>query len=532
MQQGEPATTETVTVGDYLEVLRRRRWFIVSVAVSVFLIGVLLTLGQSSAYRATARAILPQSSATPGSTAAQLQRSPVAEASLARQPAIAAEAIEAADADLSTDEFLADSTVKADEDADVLEFTVTATSAASAVALANAYATEFDRYRARVAEDLFESARRRIQTALNEVETELEAAGADGDGLSTTEALLTQQYQELLEEQQRLLSTQALASGSLVTIPAERAVKAGGNTLRTALLALGLGVVLGIILAFIREALDPRVGSADEIGDRLGLPLLARVPQPPRRVSMRNRIVMLEAPAAPQAEAFRVLRTNLEFANASFGGRTVLVAAAAEGDGGSTTLANLGVALARSGRSVMLADFNLRAPRLGALFGLERSVGVTDVALKRVDLDDALVQLGGTENEDPWSEVEGELRVLPAGSLPQDPGDLIGTQGVADVLRELGERSEFVLVDSAPLLSFADGVALSARVDAIIVVVPLHMRRPQIDELRRMLDVCPAAKLGYVLTERRVEAPGTRSSASSDGAGPSPHRAPAEAAKR
>jgi Mrp family chromosome partitioning ATPase len=247
---------------------------------------------------------------------------------------------------------------------------------------------------------------------------------------------------------------------------------------------------------------------------------------------MRNRIVMLEAPAAPQAEAFRVLRTNLEFANASFGGRTVLVAAAAEGDGGSTTLANLGVALARSGRSVMLADFNLRAPRLGALFGLERSVGVTDVALKRVDLDDALVQLGGTENEDPWSEVEGELRVLPAGSLPQDPGDLIGTQGVADVLRELGERSEFVLVDSAPLLSFADGVALSARVDAIIVVVPLHMRRPQIDELRRMLDVCPAAKLGYVLTERRVEAPGTRSSASPDGAGPSAHRAPAEAAKR
>jgi polysaccharide biosynthesis transport protein len=521
LTRDETTNPDAVTVNDYVDVVRRRKWFIFLVALLVFLVGIVLIVRQDAAYSATARAIVPQTSTTPSSTAAQLQRSPEAEASLARQPAIAAAVIRVTDADLSTEEFLTNSTVKADAEADLLEFTVKAESAALAVELANSYANEFDRYRAQVARDLFETARARISAALDGVEAELEAARTETEGLSTTEALLTQQYQELLEEQQRTLSTQTLLSSSLVAIPAERAIQARTHPLRIVLLALAFGLVLGTILAFVREAIDPHVRSADEIGDRLGLPLLARIPRPPRHLGLRNRMVMLENPASPHAEPFRVLRTNLDFANASFGGRTVLFAGASEGDGRSTMLANLGIALARSGRAVMLADLDLRRPRLGPLFGLADHVGVTDVALKRVDLDDALERIdltdleprhGGAEGDRAWDEIEGELHVLPAGSAPADPGDLVGTQALADLLHELGGRSDFVLLDSPPLLSFADGVALSARVDAMIVVVRLHVRRPELDELRRVLDVCPPAKLGYVLTELQPETLSARGS--------------------
>jgi polysaccharide biosynthesis transport protein len=512
MRPAETPTTEAVTVHDYLDVISRRKWFILFIAVVSVAIGLLLSLRQSAAYRSTAHAIVPQSSTLQGSSAAQLQRSPEAEAALARQPAIAAAVIRETDADLSTEEFLANSRVSADPEADLLEFSVTAESPELAVQLVNEYTNQFDGYRGDVANRLFEPALARLEDEIAEVETDVEAAAAGGEGLSATQALQTQRYQELIDEQLRLFSAEALLARSLVTVPAERAVKTGGSGLQSILLALGFGLVLGTILAFVREALDPHVRSADEAGERLGLPLLARVPRPPRHVGLRSQMVMLEDPNSSNAEAFRVLRTNLEFANASFGARTVLVAGATEGDGRSTTLANLGVALARSGRSVILADLNLRRPHLGAFFGFDGVAGVTEVALKRVDLDDALVRLSGLENGAAWDQIDGDLSLLPAGSLPTDPGDLVGTKGVANILRDLADRSEFVLVDSPPLLSFADGVALSSRVDAMIVVVRLDIRRPEIEELRRMLDVCPASKLGYVVTEGGWETPEARAS--------------------
>src|SRR5205085_2685983 len=101
-----------------------------------------------------------------------------------------------------------------------------------------------------------------------------------------------------------------------------------------------------------------RVRSTEEIGERLHLPLLARLPEPPKSVRAENRLVMLNDPSSVQAEAFRMLRTNLEFVNLERGAQTVMVTSAVAGEGKSTTVANLGVALARAGRRVVLVDLD------------------------------------------------------------------------------------------------------------------------------------------------------------------------------
>ena len=121
--------------------------------------------------------------------------------------------------------------------------------------------------------------------------------------------------------------------------------------------------MLGVGLAFGIDALDTRVRSATEIGERLGLPLLARVPPPPKGFAKENRLVMLAQPTGTSAEAFRMLRTNLDFATLEdVDVRTILVTSAVEQEGKSTTAANLALAEARAGRRVALVDLDLRRP--------------------------------------------------------------------------------------------------------------------------------------------------------------------------
>src|SRR5207247_6981470 len=119
-----------------------------------------------------------------------------------------------------------------------------------------------------------------------------------------------------------------------------------------------------------------RVRKAEEIAEQLGIPLLARLPQPSRGLRNKNRLAALEEPDGAAAEAFRMLRTNLDFVNIDRSAKTIMVTSAVESEGKSTTIANLAVTLARSGRRVVLVDLDLRRPYLDRFFGLGGRPGV------------------------------------------------------------------------------------------------------------------------------------------------------------
>ena len=229
---------------------------------------------------------------------------------------------------------------------------------------------------------------------------------------------------------------------------------------------------------------------------------------------------MMAQPRGPQAEEYRVLRTNLDFASlATDEIKTVLITSSVEQEGKSTVAANLAIALARSGKRTCLVDLDLRRPYLDRFFHLLHRRGITDVALGNATLDEALIEFDlvtgrqGRHSAPLERSAEatdgdpGRLDVLVSGPLPPDPGEFVGTRRLADILTALRSRYDIVVLDSPPLLRVGDAMTLSARADGLIVLTRLNaVQRPMLRELSRMLDSAPATKLGYVVTGSQREA--------------------------
>jgi Mrp family chromosome partitioning ATPase len=327
----------------------------------------------------------------------------------------------------------------------------------------------------------------------------------------------SQLYADLVNRDQTLATMEALqTSNASVLQQARGAVQTQPRTKRDALLAVIVGLILGIAFAYLWETLDTKVRSAEEIGKHFrGLPLLGRLPPPGRRLEADSRLVMIAEPEGPDAEAFRMLRTNLEFVLLGGDIRTIIVTSAIEQEGKSTTVANLAVALARVGRRVALVDLDLRRPRIDRFFRLN-GPGLVQVALGHADLDAALVPVGLTgtttfsgrrTNADDGAPLSrGSLHVLPAGGYPPDRSAFFESQALGRILDSLEERADIVLVDAPPALQVGDAMALSRKVDGILVVARVNrVRRPMLHELERLLAMSPARPIGFIATGTVVD---------------------------
>ncbi len=232
-----------------------------------------------------------------------------------------------------------------------------------------------------------------------------------------------------------------------VVRPATGAAQIAPTPNRNAILGAFVGLLLGLGIAFLWETLDKRVRTEEEIERRLGLPLLSRLPEPARGSEKEARLTMIHDPQDAYAEAVRRLRTNLEFANVDRDARVIMVTSAVEREGKSTTIANLAVALARSGRNVALVDLDLRQPVLAKYFDLQGQPGITDVVLERADLQATIAPIrlpipaSASLSANGSVGAAGRLNVLPTGPLPANPGELVGTQALGRVLDELRARA-------------------------------------------------------------------------------------------
>jgi Mrp family chromosome partitioning ATPase/capsular polysaccharide biosynthesis protein len=506
---------ESSSLSGYLRILRRRKWVILVCAILVPTAAYIASVQQASKYRASAQVYLSSqdlAGALTGIGAGYVDevRLATTQAKLAHIPAVASRALKLAPVEgMTPGALLGSTTITPQSETNILSFTVTTTDPQAAMRLATAYAQAFTKYRGELESEP-------VRRARAEIQTKLKALTADSE---SDKALAN----NLREKDQELATLEALQTSRTYVIgTADGAAKVSPQPRRNAAVGLALGLILGIGLAFAIEALDTRVRSAGEINHYLRWPLLGRLPPPAKKLQKADQLAMVAQPSGSQAEAFRVLRTNLDFARLTADDvKTILITSSVEQEGKSTTAANLAVALARSGKRTCLVDLDLRRPYLHKFFQIVSAPGITDVALGLGTLDDALVDIDLATGEPqpaqgPFQNAEavdtGCIHVLITGPLPPDPGEFVATRKLGEVLRELRHRYDIVVLDTPPLLRVGDAMTLSSRVDGLLVMTRLNtIKRPMLRELARVLEAAPTTKLGYVVTgsQRQAGYPGS-----------------------
>nr|WP_243075697.1 polysaccharide biosynthesis tyrosine autokinase [Microbacterium sp. SS28] len=254
-------------------------------------------------------------------------------------------------------------------------------------------------------------------------------------------------------------------------------------------LALGalVGLAIGIGIAVLRSVLDNRVRTPRDVEQITDRPLIGAIAFDPKA---KDRPLIVHAnPLSPLAESFRALRTNLQFLD--MGGRSsFVITSSVPSEGKSTTTINLAIALADSGRRVALLDTDLRKPKVADYLGIEGGVGLTDVLIGRARVGDVMLPWGGRS-----------LYVLPAGKIPPNPSELLGSKHMHTLLEVLERDFDVVLCDAPPLLPVTDAAILAKSTSGAIVMASAgRTTRHQLESAIDALQTVDAKIAGIVMT--------------------------------
>jgi capsular exopolysaccharide synthesis family protein len=263
-------------------------------------------------------------------------------------------------------------------------------------------------------------------------------------------------------------------------------------------IALGLlvGLALGVAIAVLRETLDNRVRTELDVEKISDKPVVGGIAFD-GKAAERPLIVQVD-PRSPRAESFRTLRTNLQFLDIGTGARTFVMTSSVQSEGKSTTVANLAIALDSAGFRVILIDADLRRPRVAEYMDVDTNAGLTDVLIGRAELEDVA---------HPWG--RGNLVVLPAGQIPPNPSELLGSRAMQELIERLQREFDYVLFDAPPLLPVTDAAILSKKASgAIVAVASGKTHKGQLAAAVTSLENVGAPIAGFVITMMPVRGPG------------------------
>lgn len=278
-----------------------------------------------------------------------------------------------------------------------------------------------------------------------------------------------------------------------------------------------MGLGLGIGITFVLEYFDNSVRSIEDI-EKAGIPILGSIPiikieESAKRIgkngkhhspdkldtheskTIAGRLITHFAPKSPISEAYRSLRTSIQYAKADSRLKTIIVTSPGPQEGKSTTVANLAITISQMGSKTLLVDTDLRRPVLHSIFKLSRSIGISNYLVGKVELEDAIFK----------TEIDN-LSLMPCGTLPPNPSELLGSKAMKQCITALKNQFDVILFDSPPILAVTDAAVLSSEVDGVILVVKAgHTDRNAIIRSYEILRNIPNRILGALLNVVNVE---------------------------
>jgi polysaccharide biosynthesis transport protein len=483
---------------EYLRILRARKWSIILVTGLVVASAAFFSARQTPRYTASAQVLVRPFQTSPTQAVQDLDL--ITEQALVSTPVVAVRAATILGGGQSPQDLLGGLSVAPVSTSQILQISYESTDPVFAAKAANAFAGGYIRYKrdqflGQIRASLADVQRRISATeqSLTEVEGKLASArdparkaafSAQRDSLLAHLGVLQDQLDTL-----QAFTVGQQGGGELVKAATTPSAPSSPKVLRDAILALVVGLALGVGFGFLRERLDDSIRTRAELERRLGVPILAAVPRVPGwRRRDEERLVTLDDPKSPASESYRTLRTNLQFVASQRDMQIVIVTSAIPGEGKSATAANLAVAMAQAGRRVVLISADLRRPRVHKYLGVSNDTGLSLVLADATPI--------WTAAKDPRIE---NLRVVPSGPVPPNPAELLESDRLPEVLKQLRESAEVILIDTPPVLAVADASIVAAHADGVLFVVDADMAsRAATSQAREQLHNAGAHLVGAV----------------------------------
>jgi capsular exopolysaccharide synthesis family protein len=392
-----------------------------------------------------------------------------------------------------------DLTVRAPESTDTLVFTVSSPIPVSAQRTAQAYADAYLEFRRHeIIQDL-QSASQPLEQRIAELNTNLDTvqrtlSAADTESQRTALQIrfnsLFSQRAVLEQKRNELIFPENLRVGRVLQPAVRPSAPYAPSPGRSIALALFAGLTLGIGQASLRARFDPRLQGRTDLASGADAPVLGLIPEPARsKPEHAHQLMTVTAPRSPDAEAYRALRATFLFAVHEHGIRSVVITGPSPGDGKTSTVANLGAALANLGKRVILVSADLHRPKLQLYFRETNEVGLTTVLAGTHRVLDAVNS----------TSVPG-LRVLHTGPVGNVTPEVLGSGAMRLVLDELELDADFVLIDTPPVLTAADTLAIAPLADAVLLVAAAERTSSvALAEARLQLEQIGAFVIGAVL---------------------------------
>jgi succinoglycan biosynthesis transport protein ExoP len=479
----------------YLQVLRRRFYWVLALTLLAVGVAVAISKVEKKQYSATAQLLVqPVTGSVPiGGTQQSVSPTDVlTELQLITSAPVKAQAAKQLG-------FQANISASEAGQTNVITVTARARTPSLAAGIVNTYAKVFVASQRSAAISALTSAEQQYQSQINAFNAQIQslqnqksisaAASATISALASQVAILQGDLAQL-----QITGAETPAGIEIVSLATPPSSPSSPKPLSDGLIALVIGLLLGVGAAFVVEYFDDDVYTKDEVEQLSGgVPVLAVIPQMKSwKKSGETKLITEEDPFSPVTEAYRALRTSLQFAGHDEHLKTILVTSAAGTEGKTSTVANLGVILANAGERVVVVGCDLRRPRIGAFLGRPESPGFTSVLLGPGDLRGAL---------QPVAKAAG-LTLLGTGPLPPNPAELLGSPKAAEIFRALASSFDVVLIDSPPLLPVADALVLSSYADAVLLVVAAgQTKKGQVERAAELLSQANARPTGIVLNK-------------------------------